>query len=72
MKPSLRSKLNNIQLLLLAKYLTVAEFGIDRILKPIIEDIKKLESVLHYFLYCMFQQLSHLDYIIFNTLYMSE
>ena len=45
MKPSLRSKLNSIQLLLLAKYSSVAEFGIDRMLEPIIDDIKKLESV---------------------------
>lgn len=43
--PRLRSKINNIQLLLLAKYSSVAEFGIDRMLEPIIEDIQKLESV---------------------------
>ncbi len=43
LRPKLRSHLNNIQLLLLAKYNTVAEFGIDRIMEPIINDIKKLE-----------------------------
>ena len=45
LKPSLRSKLNNIQLLLLAKYSCVSEYGIDRMIEPIVEDIKKLESV---------------------------
>ena len=45
LKPSLRSKLNNIQLLLLAKYSCVSEYGIDQMLEPIVEDIKKLESV---------------------------
>ena len=44
-RPQLRSKLSSIQLLLLAKYESVKEFGIDQMLEPIIEDIKKLESV---------------------------
>lgn len=43
--PCFRSKISNIQLLLLAKYSMVVEFGIDRLLEPIVEDIKKLESV---------------------------
>lgn len=43
--PRFRSKISNIQLLALAKYNTVVEFGIDRILQPIVEDIRKLESV---------------------------
>ena len=43
--PLFRSKIHNIQLLLLAKYSSVAEFGIDQILKPAVEDIQKLESV---------------------------
>ena len=43
--PHFRSKIHHIQLLLLAKYALVAEFGIDQILEPIVEDIKKLESV---------------------------
>ena len=45
LKPSLRLKLNNIQLLLLAKYSSVSEYGIDQMLEPIVENIKKLESV---------------------------
>lgn len=40
-----RSKINNIQLLLLAKYFSVTEYGIDNILKPVVENIRKLESV---------------------------
>lgn len=45
LRPQLRSRINTIQLLLLAKYDSVAEFGIDRMLEPIVEDICKLESV---------------------------
>ena len=45
MSPRLRSKLSSIQLLLLVKYESVVEFGIERVLHPIIEDIQKLESV---------------------------
>ena len=45
LRPKFRSKLNNIQLLALTKYSTVAEFGIDRILQPIVEELQKLESV---------------------------
>jgi hypothetical protein len=37
--------MSNIQLLLLAKYNTVVEFGMDCMLQPILDDIKKLESV---------------------------
>ena len=43
--PHFRSKIHNIQLLLLAKSTSVAEYGIDHIIKPIVEDIRKLESV---------------------------
>ena len=43
--PRFRSRIDNIQLLALAKYSTVSKYGIDRILKPAIEDICKLESV---------------------------
>lgn len=42
LRPMFRSRTSIIQLLILAKY---NEFGIDRILEPCIEDIKKLESV---------------------------
>ena len=41
MNPSLQSNLSNIQLLLFAKHSSVPEYGIDRILEPIVEDIKK-------------------------------
>ena len=44
-RPWQRSKISNIQLLLLVKYESVVEFGIDTVLQPIIEDIQKLESV---------------------------
>ena len=40
-----RSKIHSIQLLILAKYSSVAEFGIDQILEPTVKDIEKLESV---------------------------
>ena len=45
MSPHFRSRIHNIQLLILAKYISVAEFVIDNILKLAIEDIRKLESV---------------------------
>ena len=48
--PRLRSRINTIQLLALAKCITISEYGIDRILEPVIEDIRKLESVKEYFL----------------------
>ena len=43
--PRFRSKIHSIQLLILAKYSSVAEFGIDRILEPAVKDIEKLELV---------------------------
>lgn len=48
--PRLRSKIGNIQLLLLTKASMVTEFGIDHLLEPIVEDIQKLESVCHNYL----------------------
>ena len=45
MCPRIRSKLSSIQLLLLVKYESVVEFGIEKIMGPIIEDVRKLESV---------------------------
>ena len=44
--PRLRSSTHGIQLLLLAKYTTLEEYGIDTILEPFIEDLQKLVSVL--------------------------
>ena len=43
--PRLRSRVSRIQLLALAKYTTVVEFGIDKILQPVVQDIHKCESV---------------------------
>lgn len=54
--PRRRSKVSNIQLLLLAKSTTVAEFGINRMLEPIVKDIQKLESVSE-FLYVVHVQM---------------
>ena len=48
LSPRFRSKIHNIQLLLLAKYSSVAEYGIDRILNSIVEDVRILESVCVY------------------------
>ena len=45
MRPQLRSKISNIQLLLLVKYESVSEFGIEVVMKPILKDINRLESV---------------------------
>ena len=43
--PQFRSRIHNIQLLALAKYSTISEYGIDKILEPAIDDIRTLESV---------------------------
>lgn len=43
-RPQYRSKIHNIQIIL-TKYATVMEFGIDSMLKPIVEDICKPKSV---------------------------
>ena len=45
LSPMLRSKVLAIQLLLVAKYTTVLEFGIAKLLEPIVNDIRVLESV---------------------------
>ena len=42
MQPSLRSNIHGIQLLILAKYNTIQEYGIDKVLSPLVEDIHKL------------------------------
>ena len=41
-QPSLRSDIHGIQLLLVAKYTSVEEFGIDKILEPLILDLRKV------------------------------
>ena len=43
--PSLRSKLCSIQLLCVCKYSFIKKYGVDVILQPFIEDVKKLEKV---------------------------
>ena len=43
--PVLRSKLCSIQLLCVCKYSFIKKYGVDVILQPIIEDVKKLEKV---------------------------
>ena len=51
MSPYFCSRIHNILVLILAKYISVAEFGNDDILKPAIEVIRKLESV-RFLSYC--------------------
>lgn len=45
LSPRFRSKIHNIQLLVLVKYTLACEYGIDCILKPVVNDIRRLESV---------------------------
>ena len=44
-KPDYRSTLENIQLVAVTKSSVLQEYGSDHILKPIMDDIKKLEEV---------------------------
>ena len=46
--PHHRSSLNMIQLVTLVKSQDVTKYGIDKILEPFMEDIKKLEKVCIY------------------------
>ena len=43
--PKLRSSLKNIHLLCIVKHEIITKYGIEEILKPVIDDILKLESV---------------------------
>lgn len=45
--PKQRSKLNAIYLVALCKHKVLTKYGIDKILKPFIADMKKLVSTLH-------------------------
>lgn len=65
MSQRFRSKIHNIQLLLLAKYSSVTEFGIDNILEPAVEDIRKLESVCTCTLYIVHDV--HVDVHVYAT-----
>ena len=51
--PVLRSKQCSIQLLCVCKYSFIKKYGIDVILQPFIEDVKKLEKVnlIHYIIH---------------------
>lgn len=44
-EPALRSKLQSIMVLAIVKTSYIAEHGVDTILEPFINDIKRLESV---------------------------
>ena len=44
--PKFRSRLQAIQLLMVAKVQHIQLYGIDEVLAPIIEDIKSLETVI--------------------------
>ena len=43
--PKLRSTLKSIQLLCIAKYTVIVKYGIEEILRPIVESVQKLEMV---------------------------
>ena len=43
--PVLRSTLRSIHLLSISKYEIITTYGIDELLKPVIDDVLKLESV---------------------------
>lgn len=56
--PKYRSRLSSIQLLALVKSTLISTYGIDMILKPFVDDIKKLVCIyvrhtLMKFLYCI-------------------
>ena len=46
LSPKLRSKLSGIQLLAISKHKLVGEYGMDAVLQPIIDDLKKLVRLL--------------------------
>lgn len=43
--PKFRSSLKSIHLLSIAKYEHIVEYGIEELLKPVVEDVLKLEKV---------------------------
>lgn len=45
LSPKFRSRLSSIQLIALTKTSVIEEHGIDKVLEPFVEDVKKLESV---------------------------
>ena len=52
--PKLRSSLKSIHLLCIARHQLITKYGIDEILTPIIEDIKRLESSVSIHMYIMY------------------
>ena len=43
-QPKFRSKLSSIQVVTIVKTTLISQYGIDAVLKPFIEDLKKLVS----------------------------
>lgn len=43
--PKLRSSLKSIHLLSIAKYEIICKYGIENLLKPVVDDVLKLERV---------------------------
>lgn len=51
-RPQNRSKLSAINLVAIAKYKHVSQYGMDAILKPFVKDLKKLvSSTVHAYMY---------------------
>ena len=51
MDPKFRSKLKSIQLVALVKHVHLVKYGMNAVLRPIVDDLKKLVSalvILHY------------------------
>ena len=46
LSPSLRSSLNGIQLLTIAKSRFITKYGVDKVLEPFMNDLIELEEVL--------------------------
>ena len=53
--PKLRSSLKSIYLLSVVKHEYIIKYGIDEMLKPVVQDILKLEKVQDYF--CLYHKI---------------
>ena len=51
--PKYRSRLTSIHLLALVKSNFISEYGMDAVMKPFIEDLKKLVNTQFIFVYCL-------------------
>ena len=49
LSPKYRSHLPNIQLVAIAKSTMISSYGMDRILQPFVDDVKRLVSLNRYF-----------------------